>query len=377
MLPFTVEDLTKAVESGRVTARSHPSLPYTIFNYSPEVQFSKDWDEVTLNCRGLILDEDYSIVARPWKKFFNLGEVNLPIQFDTPVEIMDKADGSLGILYPEPRGDDGYQHYSVSTRGSFTSEQALFATSLWKRKYAEPHETTLEALDEAYTFLFEIIYPENRIVLNYGDMQELILLGAVQNENGYYFGPQFAKSTLGWTGPVVETFDYNTISDALGYMDRKNAEGYVIRSHNFLVKLKQPDYLDLHRLVTNASPLTVWEKLKDGKSKAEIVSAFPDEFHDYIGSMIDPLLEAYSERVEQILERYSQVLASVTAAFDQSPTFPDRKDFANAFKKSPDAKFFFMLLDSKPIGEVVWRELRPTGKGPGAWSEPGPDHSLA
>lgn len=361
MLPFTVEQLAQAVTDGRVTARRHPGLPYTIYNYSDSVQYTNQWDEVTLNCRGLILDDDFTIVARPWKKFFNLGQVNLPIQTTDPVEVMDKADGSLGILYPMPRGEDGYQHYAIATRGSFTSEQAYYATfKIWNERYAEKYETVLEALDEAYTFLFEIIYPENRIVLNYGDTEDLILLGAVQNENGYYCGPQYAKAMLEWEGPVVETLEYKSISEALGHMDRKNAEGYVIRSHNFMVKLKQPDYLDLHKLVTNASPKTVWEQLRAGKSKDRIIAAFPDEFHDYIASMIGPLLKAYDQRLDEIMAGYSVVANKVRGgrAVDGGVQ-PSRKEYAVAFSKYKDAKYFFALLDNKPIREILWQELKP------------------
>jgi len=352
MLPFTSADLQAAVADGRVTARRHPTLPYTIYNYSPEVQYSNKWDEVTLSCRGLILDDDFNIVARPWKKFFNLGQVNLPIQFDDPVEVMDKADGSLGILYPNGDGT-----WAVATRGSFTSEQAYFATfKIWNEKYAELHEDVLNHTGPPHTFLFEIVYPANRIVLNYEDMEDLILLGAVDNEHGYYRGPRDAAAMLDWTGPVVEVMPFTTISNALAVMDRDNAEGYVIRSHNFMVKLKQPDYLDLHRLVTNANPRTVWEQLKAGKSKQEIVAAFPDEFHDYIGSMADPLIAAFRDRVDEILDGFHKAVGRV---HEGRVDFPERKDFASVFKKSPDARYFFLLLDGKTIGDVLWAELKP------------------
>lgn len=356
MLPFTPEELRDAVNSGRVTCREHPTLPLYIYNYAPDVQFTNSWDDVTLNCRGLILDHHFNIVARPWKKFFNLGQVNLPIQFDDPVEVMDKADGSLGILYPMVHPDGLDVVFAVATRGSFASEQAQHATKVYREKY----EHLIP--NPAYTMLFEIVYPENRIVLNYDGMDDLILLGAVENKTGYYISPLTAqhmfihresKGYTDWTGPVVEVMPYKSISEALAHTDRPNAEGYVIRSHNFMVKIKQPDYLDLHRLVTNASPKTVWEKLRDGKSKSEIVSAFPDEFHDYIASMVDPLIDAYEKRLWEILRRYEQIRNE----------FPkpvvDRGQFARRIRDEPDKKFYFLLLDNKPIREVLWSSLKP------------------
>lgn len=361
MLPFSIAELETAIAHGDVTRRVHPSLPLYIYNYSPETQYSKKWNNVTLNCRGLILDEDYNIVARPWKKFFNLGEVELPVQFDDPVEVMDKADGSLGILYPTSSPFySGHHEYAIATRGSFESEQAKFASALWKSRYDGLHPM------QGYTFLFEIIYPENRIVLDYGNQKELVLLGAVENDTGYYVGPEQASQMFyiyvngkitytHYLGPRVQVFEHNSISEALGHMDRKNAEGYVIRSHNFMVKLKQPDYLDLHRLVTNASPKTVWEQLSSGKSKSEIISAFPDEFHSYIESMVDPIIYDYGVRLEEVLQGYNEAMRRVENLLDS----PARKDYARVFNKSKDAKYYFLLLDSKNIRDVLWSELKP------------------
>lgn len=364
MLPFTVSELEAAVENGDVTKRSHPDLPLFIYNYSPEVQYSKKWNSVTLNCRGLILDDNYNIVARPWKKFFNLGEVELPMQFDDPVEIMDKADGSLGILYPlKSIVYSGHHDYAIATRGSFESEQAKFASALWKNRYDGLHPR------QGYTFLFEIIYPSNRIVLDYGDQEELVLLGAVENETGYYIGPEQASQMFyiyvngkltycNYLGPRIQVFDYNSISEALSHMDRDNAEGYVIRSHNFMVKLKQPDYLDLHRLVTNASPKTVWEQLASGKSKSEIISAFPDEFHSYIESMIDPLIRDYDVRLDEIVRGFWRARGAVELGSLDGP-LPTRKDYARGFSKHKDAKYYFLLLDERSIRDTLWAELKP------------------
>lgn len=360
-LPFSIEDLNAAVDEGLVTKRAHPSLPLFIYNYSPDVQYRNYWTDVTLNCRGLILDADYNIVARPWKKFFNLGQVELPIQFDDPVEVMDKADGSLGILYPTSSPFySGHHEYAIATRGSFESEQARFASALWKNRYDGLHPV------QGYTMLFEIIYPENRIVLDYGDREELVLLGAVENETGYYLGPREASNMFyiyvngvmtytHYLGPIVDVMPYKSISEALGHTDRKNAEGYVIRSHNFMVKVKQPDYLELHRLVTNASPKTVWEQLKAGKNKDEIVANFPDEFHDYIGGMIDPLVYAYGVRVEEIMDGFHRARGEV----EKNGAEPTRKDYARVFSKSKDAKYYFLMLDGRPIREVLWTELKP------------------
>lgn len=350
MLRFTPAELERAVEDGWVTKRPHPTLPYFIYNYTPEVQYSNYWNEITMNCRGLILDDQYNIIARPWRKFFNLGQVDLPIQFDTPVEVMDKADGSLGILYPTPEGFD------IATRGSFESEQAHTASAIWWGNYHEYYNDSAEReVLQDYTILFEIIYPSNRIVLDYGGMTDLVLLGSVGKSTGFYYGPKVTANMIAWPGPVVEVMPFNTLSEALGKTDRPNAEGYVIRSHNFMVKIKQPDYLELHKLVTNATPKTVWEQLRAGKSKEQIVSVFPDEFHDYIGSMIDPLLEQFKMRAEEIMLGFENVIDSFMSHGDDF----NRGGFARYIEKAPDKRYYFLMLDGREIRDVLWTELKP------------------
>src|SRR6185369_15422771 len=139
--------------------------------------------------------------ARPFAKFFNHGQPGAPgIDLTEPVAVSDKADGSLGILYPDGAG------WAVATRGSFASDQARHATALLATRY--PDFTPPPGL----TVLFEIIYPANRIVLDYQGLDDLVLLGAVDIATGRSFGPEAVPD---WPGPVVETFGYATFAEAL------------------------------------------------------------------------------------------------------------------------------------------------------------------
>lgn len=360
MLPFTEEQLNEAVVNGRVTMRPHPTLPYHIYNYAPDIQYSSDWDEVTLTCRGLILDDEFNIIARPYRKFFNLGQVDLPIQFDTPVEVMDKADGSLGILYPNQfRGYSGHHTYSIATRGSFYSDQAKHATKLWKERYDGLHPFA------DYTMLFEIVYPENRIVLDYDGLDDLILLGAVANSTGYYVGPKIAEflwysyengvhQVAQWPGPVVDVYEYKTISEAISNQGRKNKEGYVIRSHNFMVKLKEPDYLELHKLVSNLNPKTVWSQMAAGKPLNQICDEIPDEFHEYVRGIGHHLASEAAILYSAIIGHHRKTLAYLPAEYA-------RKDFALLVKDNKYKAYLFALEDQKDIRAMIWDSLKPRG----------------
>jgi RNA ligase len=342
---FPTDELEKAIEGGYVRVNPHPDAPLAILGYTEKAQFDRYWNDVTLNCRGLIIDLDGFVVARPWKKFFNFGERPLLFDTDAPVEVTDKKDGSLGILYRNPATGE----YAISTRGSFVSDQAIHATELWNRKYKEVGATASHL--NGTTFLFEIVYPKNRIVLNYGDMDDLILLGAVDNERGYYWGPRQAAGLLDWPGPVTEVFRYRSLNECFG-VHRENAEGLVIRSGSEMVKLKQADYIELHRIVTNLNERSVWSQLKDGKSARDICEMIPDEWHDWVVDVAEVLYSKYHELENKVLSAYANAIHDLPGGFT-------RKDFALKATKTPYAGYLFALLDCKSISDMLWEAVKP------------------
>lgn len=339
--------LEEKVAEGLIRAQSHPKLPLKIYNYTEKVQFNRWWNDYTLACRGLILDPDYNVIARPWKKFFNLGEANAEFDWDTNVEVTDKMDGSLGILWLDANGNCG-----IATRGSFDSDQARHANRVF-----EKYKNTLNwpAVVET-TFLFEIIYPANRIVLNYGDLDDLVLLGAVSNRYGYYLGPLEAAGTLGWIGPVTEVFHYRTLAQAFQNNNRPNAEGYVVRSGNKMVKVKQADYVELHRIVTNLNERTIWEMLANGQKMWEICDGLPDEFHQFVVDTASRLQIQVEEIREKVVQEHVDVSWELDPANGGNYT---RKDFALRAVKSPYRAYLFAMEDGKSIERMLWQEVKP------------------
>ena len=135
-----------------VSVQKHPDADLFIYNYSPKVQYDKLWNEITLQTRGLILDAEMNVVAKPFGKFFNLEEHQPEEIPQLPFDVFEKMDGSLGILYW--LNDKPF----IASRGSFESEQAIKATEILHQRYAD----TFIRLDKNSTYLFEIIYPTNQ-----------------------------------------------------------------------------------------------------------------------------------------------------------------------------------------------------------------------
>lgn len=366
-LGFTMLELGAAKDAGDVRSQVHPEFPrLEIFNYAEEVQYRNKWNKITLACRGLILDTvTGEVIARPWEKFFNFGQRDNRIDSDAPVEVADKMDGSLGILYRQPNGK-----YAIATRGSFASEQALHATELLYAKYPTVMaaytgingDSEFSKQVNEWTFLFEIIYPENRIVCNYGDMDDLVMLGAVHKEHGFYQGPDVAAAMLCWSGPVTETWQYKSFVDALSFPDRQGKEGVVIRSGRNIVKLKQADYVELHRIVTNLSPKTIWEMLSRGQTVVDICSNIPDEFHGYVEDIGNDLLSKFADIKYQAKVAYQHGhQVAVAKANNSLDGHVSRRAFAEEFKKFKNPSLLFSIHDGKPIDDAIWKMVKPRG----------------
>ncbi|GIF18784.1 RNA ligase [Actinoplanes tereljensis] len=335
-------ELATAVETGLVRLQRHPTRPLVIYNYTEACQYLGAWSPVTLACRGLIVDESGQVVARPLCKFFNHNEPNAPkIETGTKVRVTDKADGSLGILF-----HDG-NRLAVATRGSFTSDQAKHATELLNARYAG------FVPPSGLTVLVEIIYPGNRIVVDYAGLDDLVLLGAVDIATGRSHGPEAVPD---WPGPVIESFDYPTFADALAAEPRDGREGLVV---HFLeadqrVKIKYAEYVRLHRLVTGLTARTVWEVMINDGDLDAMLEPLPEEFHPWVRGVAAELTAAVEERATAIEAAFAAILAEL-------PDGWGRKEFAAAAVRSEHRGALFLRLDDKDYRPSLWQQARPEG----------------
>ncbi len=337
-------ELRAMLSEGFVRENRHPTLPLAILNYAEKAQYGRVWNGTTLACRGLIYDTtDGTVLARPWPKFFNYGEVDLDLDPTEPVEVTDKMDGSLGILVQDP----GYGASPlIATRGSFASEQAVWATTRYSRAYYDSWQP-----DPTLTYLFEIIYPQNRIVLDYKGFSDLVLLGAVHIDSGRALGPRDLPE---WPGPRTAVFPAATLEEAVALEPRPNAEGVVLRClrRNALVKVKQADYVALHKLVTGLNERAVWERLGAGETIAGICEQLPDEFHEWVGRVADSLVTAQGSLINLVIEEHDEIVAGL-------PDDWQRKDYAAVAGRSPNRALLFMHLDGRDLAPFVWKMLRP------------------
>jgi RNA ligase len=349
-------ELADALAAGHVREQTHPTEPLAVLNYTEICAVTPGaWNPTTLACRGLIYRTDTGeVTARGFVKFFNHGQAGAPVlDMDTSVLVTDKKDGSLGIIYPLPSGG-----YAVATRGSFASEQAIHATKVLRDRY--PHFRC----DPSLTTLVEIVYPANRIVLDYGRFDDLILLGGQPIRGGAPIPPATMQAVCTWSGPVTETMMVGSFAEAVALPNRANAEGVVVYdlAHGSLVKIKQADYVELHRIVTNLTARKVHDHLLAGKPIAEFIAPLPDEFHTWVLQVAGDITSLVEAEAERLAEVYRETLRLMPDGWSL-PLLPEdrhhRATFAKVAAKHPDSWALFRLLDDRRIDDELLKRARP------------------
>jgi RNA ligase len=386
--------LEKYYENGLLHKQTHPTLDLTIWNYSPKVQYEKLWDEITLQCRGLVTNSKGEVVARPFKKFFNYEEHKPE---DIPNEnyiVYEKMDGSLGILfYYEyelsderryniwfnnnyetgmerffdsnnlPDFDNPYYEptpkrkgeWILATRGSFTSPQSIKGKEILNR-----HDISAWRKDN--TYLFEIIYPENRIVVDYKGEEKLVVLGAIHTETGNEV-PDSSLFFLQESGFEIVT-TYKTWGEGYDLLKEeisKDKEGYVIKFKNgFRMKIKGDEYVRLHKILTNISNRDIWEYLKDNKPFDELLERVPDEFNDWVKTTVRDL--KYS--CFQLRERAGKLHDGFRyGKYGDVYPEPTKKEFAEFVMKQQEVLHAIMFAmwdgNNEKVDSIIWKIVKP------------------
>ena len=329
--------INQQVVTGYVTRRDNGNL--ALFDYNNHCQFSRYWNDFTLMSRGIILDlEKKCVVALPMPKFFNLGEDGFRLDQlpDHPYTVWPKVDGSCIIVY----------HYGgkwrCSTRGSFDSEQAL-----WAQEILDNNNTN--RFDENLTYVFELIHPRNQIVVKYDGLTCLMLLTAF-NRNTFMEQPYNEISYIAIFNDKIQIIEgvqtFKSPQDIVEYCgtSKKNEEGFVIQYHNGIrVKVKTEKYKQIHRTISDFSNKSIWENILNGNSKQEILYSLPDEF-----------LVEFNTYWDKMVNQRDIEYNNVINAFNNIKHLKTRKEFALEARSSYPhmMALLFMLLDNYSHDEI-------------------------
>lgn len=319
--------------------------------------------QICEEARGLILDSknDWEVISFPFLKFFNYGESHASDIDWNSARIWEKMDGSCSVLYHyenewvmhtlgtvEGEGDVHVDDL-ISTPFGGTFSDLFFYT--WDKVYGKEK---LNQLNEDYIYVFELMTPYNVVVKEYDELKLTLL--AVRNRKTLNevdvlsFEDEFN---------VPELFDFNnpSLDDLLSSLDRfpPDDEGYVVCDSEYnRIKIKNPDYLILHKMKDNAVNRKngILEIILNEKDD-DLMSRFPNMKEDIIeiksdlksllnfleesyesfnGSDVDP--EDSDERKRFALKVQSEIPTSMRSYMFTKLTSDESTDFESLVKDS-------------------------------------------
>lgn len=286
-----------------------------------------------LECRGLKFDADGQLIARPFHKFFNLGEKQTPqeLDFSAPHRVLEKRDGSM--VHPCWLGDA----LVFMTRKGKTDHADLAMS------HATPGALALcrEMLNQRITPIFEFTSPQNRVVVPY-ETHELVLLAARHMTCGTYLGwdrltrlsDEHGVALVQAHEPISDIADFTSQARAL-----EDAEGYVVAFDNG------------HRIKLKADAYVLRHKALDGlRYEKNVLAWIVNGAIDDVSALLNPedrdLLLAYASAVETSIARHVADLK----AFHDAHKGLSRKDYAQKAQRDLDKRLTrvaFALLDGR------------------------------
>jgi hypothetical protein len=294
-------------------------------------------DEIVRECRGLVLDtkNDWELVARGFRRFFNAGECRREdVKFDwsLPVQITHKEDGSFFLLYHH----NGNWH--VNTRFSFAEHNISDLPFTWTELFKLAFDFSKVELDTNLCYVFEMCSLYNKVVRTY-DYPQVFLLSVFNGNIELTFDAvKHIASTLNLKVPFHRFV--SDISEAQSYISTlaesdMTFEGVVLRDcMNNRLKLKSDLYLRLHRLNNNgniAHTKNIVPLIMAGETE-EVLIYFPE-------------LESIIKNIES---RIKQIKSEIDNTWFCHRDEKSQKKFALAIQKS--TKYTGPLFSAKKLG---------------------------
>jgi RNA ligase len=271
-------------------------------------------------------------------KFFNINQTDgwhyNDVKDKKLVRIQNKEDGSIISFVKFKNGK-----VRAKSKMFFDSNQAQMAQKIYDTDLKL--QSTIKTMMSAnYTPIYELVSPENQIILEY-KKTKLVLLQIRNNLSGKYV--PFSKFNI--TDDVAEDFDPTkfTLDDLLKAKEKNksNIEGWVVTfDDGQMAKIKTDKYLAMHRLIgSNICRENLLVKtILDGDIDDVIASLVPGEKKNKIIEIEKQVVNNFNLLVIE----FNKLRKKYYEKFKE-----DRKKFSFEYKKVPLFSVFMKNIFTK------------------------------
>jgi len=308
----SLDDLRKDPFNLHINAKDN----LVIFKYN---QFNSDFsNKIVKESRGIILEKGtWNIVAHPFDKFFNYGEIYAYNLILDDSYVVEKVDGSIIKVYFY----DG--EWRVATNGTIDADDASnmdgisFSKIFFDVVSKEDFEKLTAEFSPNLTYMFELVHPSNQIVVDYEGVKELVFIGLKENDgelrdfNIFHksIKKKYEKMFKGYSIRFPRLFDLKDVKDVSELSeiaDKENEKGngfegfIVVQFKDDLVvgrvKVKSPKYVHLHHVATG-----------EGVTN-NLVGVLLDNEEEEFEVYLDKLPDSVKEEYKLLKKRYFELI---------------------------------------------------------------------
>ena len=357
----TNSDWKKVLEDKKIKVKIEDDN-LAIFNYDVGADFT---DPIVREARGIILDiNEMRVVCWPFTKFCNANEEAAKVDLESfdwnCCRVEEKIDGSICKLYWKPyRGvmadDLGIKGWwAWATNSCIDAFDANLQNSHYKN-FGELIELAInfsdikfEDLNKDYTYIFELVGPENRVVVDY-PCTKLYHIGTRNNITGEEY-----HINIGVDQPRL--FIIHSLQSCINFAEHLNDgcnkvswEGFVAVDKEWhRVKIKSPEYLKMHYMIGNGN-----------YSKERILNLLKDmDIHDFdeCGLEIAAIARYYFFRLKDLEYNIDRYIRYVRGLYEEYGY--DRKAVALEIKFDKLAPFGFKALGNNKTAKDLLDDTR-------------------
>ena len=315
-----------------------------IFSYDINADFS---DPIVQEARGIIIDiNTLEVVCWPFRKFGNYNEYYADKIDWSTARVQEKIDGSIiKLWYYNNR-------WNWSTNNTIYAENAL-ANNVTNHTFLDLiyravnyNNINFDELNRNYTYIFELVSPENQIVIRYNEYK-LYHLGTRNNKTG-----EELFNNINIERP--KEYNIKTFTECLNAVSKFNTDGNILHEGFVVVdngwnriKVKSLQYITTHHIISNSlSKKAMIKLLITNEDISFIDNKYPQYkvYFSYYKFKLDELLyniDKFILYTRQLYEEYSH----------------DRKAVALIIKDNKYASFGFKSLNNNISAEDLFNNI--------------------
>jgi len=334
-----------------------------ILNYGIDCDFS---DPIVQEARGIIMNTTtLDIVCWPFRKFANYGEGYAdPIDWAT-ARVQEKIDGSIVKLW----FDRAESQWRWSTNSVINAAEARvmdgscsFLDLICRADNYK--DIPYEQLDQDCTYIFELVAPEQRIIVRY-DYPLLYHIGTRSNSTGSEY-----DTKIGIKNP--QEYSLHSLADCITAAEQMNSvegeirqEGFVVVDGNWhRIKVKSPEYVYAHRIATNrvyTKKRLIPMVRRNDSSLEELINTAPDA---------EVYVRYYQWQYAELKQNIRMAVSRARAMYEELEH--DRKAMAGRLKHESYQYFCFKALGNNMSAEEILDDLQDSSVG--RWLSDYPGH---